>query len=41
LNITSMPFVIVLKKGEVVHKHTGYSQGAEEELYNTLKSLSK
>ena len=40
-NITSMPFVIVLKKGEVVHKHTGYSQGAEEELYNTLKSLSK
>ena len=41
LNISSMPYVIVLKKGEIVHKHTGYTQGAEEELFKTLKSLSK
>lgn len=40
LNITAMPHVVVMNNGEIVYQHTGYTQGAEEELFETLKNLS-
>lgn len=41
LNISIVPHVIIIKKGEIVYRHTGYTPGAEEELYEKIKKLSK
>ena len=34
--ISTVPFTIIVKNGEVVYKHLGYSPGYEEELYAEL-----
>ena len=38
LNIQSVPYVLVLDgKGKIVYKHSGYTDGGEDELYNVIK----
>lgn len=37
LNTSTVPFTIIIKNGEIVYRHTGYTPGAEEMLYNELK----
>ena len=39
LGIVNVPYTIVVKNQKIVHIHNGYSQGAEDELFNTLKEL--
>lgn len=39
LSVANVPYTIVVKNKKVVYIHNGYSQGAEKELYNKLKSL--
>lgn len=39
LGIANVPYTVVVKNKKVVYVHNGYSQGAEEELYNKLKEL--
>lgn len=39
LAIVNVPYTIVVKNKKVVYVHNGYSQGAENELYNKLKEL--
>lgn len=39
LGIANPPYTVVVKNKKVVYVHNGYSQGAENELYNTLKTL--
>ena len=41
LNISVMPYVIVVKNGEIVYQHTGYTPGSEDELYEVIKKHSK
>lgn len=41
LNINVLPYVIVVKNGEIVHTRTGYTPGSEEELYEIIKTHSK
>lgn len=41
LNISVIPHVVVVKDGEIVYRHTGYSPGAEDELYDVVKKHSK
>lgn len=41
LNITTIPHVVVIKNGKIVYRHTGYSPGAEDELYEIVKKHSK
>ena len=39
LNITSVPYVIIVKNGKIEYTHSGYTPGAEEELIEKFKSL--
>jgi len=39
LNISSVPYVIIVKNGKVVYVHSGYTPGAEEELFEKFKSF--
>ncbi|RUA09712.1 MAG: TlpA family protein disulfide reductase [Flavobacteriia bacterium] len=39
LNISVIPHVIVLKDSKILYRHTGYTPGAEEELYKKIKEL--
>ncbi len=39
LGIANPPYTVVVKNKKVVYVHNGYSQGAEKDLYNTLKTL--
>lgn len=39
MNISSVPFVVVVKNGKVVYTHSGYTPGAEKELYKKLKTF--
>ena len=39
LNISSVPYIIIVKNGKVVYSHSGYTPGAEEELYEKFKSF--
>jgi len=41
LNINVLPYVIVVKNGEIIHTRTGYTPGSEEELYEIVKEHSK
>ncbi|BAO76236.1 TlpA family protein disulfide reductase [Winogradskyella sp. PG-2] len=41
LNASSIPLTILVKDGEIVYEHSGYSPGAEYELYEKIKELSK
>ncbi|WP_274475309.1 TlpA family protein disulfide reductase [Mangrovimonas aestuarii] len=38
LNITTVPHVVVVKNGEIIYRHTGYSPGAEDELYEVIQN---
>ncbi len=37
LNVNILPYVIVVKDGEIIHTRTGYTQGSEEELFEIVK----
>lgn len=39
LNIPTVPHTIVVHKGKIVYRHTGYQPGAEIELYEELLKL--
>ncbi len=42
LGIQSIPFVLILDgKGEIVYKHTGYTDGAEEEIIEKVREVVK
>ncbi|MEO8934169.1 MAG: TlpA disulfide reductase family protein [Xanthomarina sp.] len=37
LNVTSVPLTLIIKKDEIVYRHSGYTPGAEDALYKELK----
>ena len=40
MNVQSVPHVFVIDgKGNIIHNHSGYTDGAESELYELLKKL--
>lgn len=41
LNITNIPFMVVVKGGVVVYRHIGYTPGSELEILDILKEQSK
>jgi len=41
LNAASIPLTILVKDNQIVYEHSGYSPGAELELYEKIKELSK
>ncbi len=41
LNISVLPYVVVVKNGEIIHTRTGYTPGSEEELYEVVKEHAK
>ncbi|NQX86356.1 MAG: TlpA family protein disulfide reductase [Flavobacteriaceae bacterium] len=41
LNASSIPLTILVKDNKIVYKHSGYSPGAEYDLYEKIKKLSK
>ncbi len=41
LNISVLPYLIVVKNGKIIHQRTGYTPGAEDELYEVIKEHSK
>lgn len=40
LNITILPYVIVVKNGKIVYQHSGYTPGGEDDLYEVIKEHS-
>lgn len=40
LNITTLPHVVIVKNGEIVYRHSGYTPGGEDELYEVIKEHS-
>ena len=40
LNISVVPYTMVLKGNKILYKHTGYTPGAEDELYEVIKKHS-
>lgn len=41
LNITTLPHVVVVKNGKIIFRHSGYTPGAEDELYDIILEHSK
>lgn len=41
LNASSIPLTVLVKDGKIVYEHSGYSPGAELELFEKIKELSK
>lgn len=41
LNITTLPHVVIVKNGEIVYRHSGYSPGSEDELFEIILEHSK
>lgn len=41
LSASSIPLTILVKDNKIVYEHSGYSPGAELELYKKIKELSK
>ena len=39
MNISTVPFVMIVKNGKIVYYHSGYTPGAEQELYEKFKSF--
>lgn len=39
LNISNVPYVIIVKDGKVVYTHAGYTPGGEQELYEKFQSF--
>ncbi|EDP71503.1 hypothetical protein FBALC1_03427 [Flavobacteriales bacterium ALC-1] len=40
LNITILPYVIVVKNGRIIYQHSGYTPGGEDDLYDIIKEHS-
>lgn len=40
LGAPTVPVTLIIKNGEIVYRHSGYSPGAEDELYEELKKHS-
>ena len=41
LNITTLPHIVIIKNGEIVYRHSGYTPGGEDELFEVIKEHSK
>ncbi|MEZ4778451.1 MAG: TlpA disulfide reductase family protein [Flavobacteriaceae bacterium] len=41
LGAATVPLTLLVKDGKVVYRHSGYSPGAENELYKKIKEFSK
>jgi thiol-disulfide isomerase/thioredoxin len=41
MNVTDPPFLFIVHKGKIVYKHTGYTTGSEDEVYDKLIELTK
>lgn len=41
LNISIIPHIIILKNNKILYRHSGYSPGFEEQLYEKIKQYSK
>lgn len=41
LNASTIPLTLLIKDNKIVYEHSGYSPGAELELYEKIKELSK
>lgn len=41
LNIATLPHVIVVKNGKIIYRHSGYTPGAEDELFEIIQKHSK
>mgnify|MGYP001827329257 CR=1 FL=1 len=39
-NISSIPHTIVVKNGKIIYRHSGYTPGAEEDLYEVIEEHS-
>lgn len=39
MNVINIPYVFIIYKGRIVYKHTSYTPGAENELYEEIKKL--
>ncbi len=37
LNLPNVPYTIVLKNGKIIYRHSGYTEGHENELYKVIK----
>lgn len=40
LGAATVPFTVIISKGKIIYKHTGYTPGTEDELYKILKENS-
>lgn len=41
MNVINVPYTVILYKGEVKFKHSNYTPGIENKIYEELKSLNK
>jgi len=41
LNAPTIPLTLLVKNNKIVYRHSGYTPGAEDELYEKIKELSK
>lgn len=41
LGAATVPLTVLVKDGKIVYRHSGYSPGAENELYDKVKEFSK
>ncbi len=37
LSANNVPLTLVIKKGKIIYKHSGYTSGAEDDIYDVLK----
>lgn len=41
MNVTNIPYMVILHKGKIVYVHSGYTPGIETEIYKKLQLLSQ
>ena len=41
LGISTIPVTLVVKNGKIIHRHSNYTPGAEDKLFEEVKELSK
>jgi len=41
MHVTDPPFLFIVHKGKIVYKHTGYTTGSEDEVYDKLIEITK
>ena len=39
--VSTVPYTVIIKSGEIVFKHTGYTPGFEDELYDQIVALKE